>query len=66
MRSDRTKARRIARADHVDSLGKERQREKLPDAPKIHIHCRAQRHMEKRLLRTLWRAWRATASPLSY
>ncbi len=39
---------------------KERQREKLPDAPQAHIHNRALRHMAKRLLRELWRAWTAT------
>jgi hypothetical protein len=43
---------------------KERQREKLPDAPQAHIHHRALRHTAKRLLRDLWRAWRA-GSPLS-
>lgn len=45
---------------------KERQRGKLPDAPQAHIHNRALRHMAKRLLRDLWRAWRASAavSPL--
>lgn len=40
---------------------KERQRGKLPDAPQAHIHNRALRHMAKRLLRELWRHWRATA-----
>lgn len=30
---------------------------KLPDATKILIHRRAQRYMEKRLLRNLWRYW---------
>lgn len=39
-------------------LEKERQRGKMPDASKMHIHKRARRHMEKRLLRDLWRAWR--------
>lgn len=38
---------------------KERQREKLPDAPAAHIDNRARRHLAKRLLRDLWRAWRA-------
>src|SRR5260221_201728 len=38
---------------------KERQREKLPDAAQAHVHNRAQRHMEKRLLKHLWQAWRA-------
>lgn len=38
---------------------KERQRAKLPDAPQAHIHNRALRHTAKRLLRDLWRAWRA-------
>lgn len=28
-----------------------------PEMPKIHAHRRAQRYMEKRLLRDLWRAW---------
>jgi hypothetical protein len=37
---------------------KERQRAKLPDAPLAHPHNRAMRHMTKRLLRDLWRAWR--------
>lgn len=32
-----------------------------PDMPKIHAHRRAQRYMEKRLLRDLWRAWRRTS-----
>lgn len=36
---------------------KERQREKLPDAPAAHIDNRARRHLAKRLLRDLWRAW---------
>lgn len=39
---------------------KERQRAKLPDAPQAHVHHRAQRHMEKRLLKHLWQAWRAS------
>ncbi len=34
------------------------ERVKLPDASKMHIHRRAQRYMEKRLLRDLWKAWR--------
>lgn len=38
---------------------KARQREKLPDAPAAHIDNRARRHLAKRLLRDLWRAWRA-------
>jgi hypothetical protein len=37
---------------------KARQRAKLPDAPPAHPHNRAMRHMTKRLLRDLWRAWR--------
>jgi hypothetical protein len=37
---------------------KERQREKLPDASPAHIDNRAKRHLAKRLLRDLWRAWR--------
>lgn len=36
---------------------KERQRGKLPDAPAGHIDNRARRHLAKRLLRDLWRAW---------
>jgi hypothetical protein len=35
---------------------------KLPPA---HIHASAQRYMEKRLLRDLWRAWRRASVPLS-
>lgn len=31
---------------------------KLPDGTKMHWHRRAQRYVEKRLLRDLWRAWR--------
>ncbi len=31
-----------------------------PDMPKIKAHRRAQRYMEKKLLRDLWRAWRRT------
>lgn len=31
-----------------------------PEMPKIKAHRRAQRYMEKRLLRDLWRAWRRT------
>jgi hypothetical protein len=31
-----------------------------PEMPKIHAHRRAQRYMEKRLLRDLWRAWGRT------
>lgn len=35
------------------------EREKLgPEAPQAHVHNRARRYMEKRLLRDLWRAWR--------
>lgn len=41
---------------------KERQRAKLPDAPQAHIHNRALRHTAKRLLRDLWRSWRATGN----
>lgn len=37
---------------------KEVERAKLPDATKMHIHRRAQRYMEKRLLKDLWQAWR--------
>jgi len=45
---------------------KERQREKLPDAPAAHIDNRARRHLAKRLLRDLWRVWWACTcvSPL--
>jgi hypothetical protein len=32
-----------------------------PEMPKIHAHRRAQRYMEKRLLRDLWRAWGRTS-----
>jgi hypothetical protein len=28
-------------------------------SPKLHAHNRAQRYIEKRFLRELWRAWRA-------
>lgn len=35
--------------------------ERESDMPKIKAHRRAQRYMEKRLLRDLWRAWRAPA-----
>jgi hypothetical protein len=35
------------------------EQEKLPEGTKMHWHRRAQRYMEKRLLRDLWRAWRA-------
>lgn len=38
----------------------ERQRD--PEMRLIHAHRRAQRYMEKRLLRDLWRAWRKTKS----
>ncbi len=37
---------------------KARQAGKLPDGPKAHIDNRAKRHLAKRLLRDLWRAWR--------
>jgi hypothetical protein len=37
---------------------KARQHAKLPDGTLMHAHLRALRHMEKRLLRDLWRAWR--------
>jgi hypothetical protein len=37
---------------------KEYERERLPDAKPIVLHRRAQRYMEKRLLRDLWKAWR--------
>lgn len=40
---------------------KEIERAKLPDTTAMHIHRRAQRYMEKRLLRDLWRAWRRAA-----
>lgn len=32
--------------------------QKMPEGTKLHWHRRAQRYMEKRLLRDLWRAWR--------
>lgn len=35
--------------------------EKLPDGTKMHHHRRAQRYMEKRLLRDLWKFWRDSA-----
>lgn len=38
---------------------KEVERAKAPDAPKMAHHRRAQRYVEKRLLRDLWRAWRS-------
>ncbi len=41
---------------------KERQREKLPDAPNVHVDNRARRHLAKRLLRDLWRAWHGPGS----
>lgn len=37
---------------------KEIERAKAPDATKMAHHRRAQRYVEKRLLRDLWRAWR--------
>lgn len=37
---------------------KEYEAEKVPDGTKLLWHRRAQRYMEKRLLRDLWRAWR--------
>jgi hypothetical protein len=36
------------------------EQEKAPDGTKMLWHRRAQRYMEKRLLRDLWRAWRDT------
>lgn len=39
---------------------KQYEAEKAPDLPKMAHHRRAQRYMEKRLLRELWKAWRAT------
>lgn len=43
---------------------KEFERARDPEMTPIKAHRRAQRYMEKRLLRNLWRAWRA-AKPLS-
>lgn len=43
---------------------KERAREKLPDAPAAHIDNRALRHLAKRLLRDLWRAWTVSVALL--
>lgn len=43
---------------------KARQAEKLPDGPKIAINERAKRHLAKRLLRELWKAWRAEGAML--
>lgn len=40
---------------------KEFEREKLPDAAPIHTHRRAQRYMEKRLLKNLWQEWQRAA-----
>lgn len=37
---------------------KEYEKAKDPDATPMHHHRRAQRYMEKRILRDLWRAWR--------
>ena len=42
---------------------KERQRGKMPDASDGHIHNRALRHMEKRLLCDLWVEWRRLHGP---
>ena len=36
---------------------KQREKEKTPDQPKMAHHRRAQRYVEKRLLRNLWQAW---------
>jgi hypothetical protein len=36
-------------------------REKWPDTTPMHVHRAAQRYMEKRLLRDLWREWRKTS-----
>jgi hypothetical protein len=41
---------------------KELEATKLPDGPKMKIHRRAHRYMEKRLLRDLWREWRRCAA----
>ena len=41
---------------------KEYEREKAPDQKLIVYHRRAQRYMEKRLLRELWKAWRDCAA----
>lgn len=35
--------------------------EKMPDGTKMHHHRRAQRYMEKRLLKDLWKFWRDAA-----
>ncbi len=37
---------------------KARQAELHPELSRMHVHLRAKRYMEKRLLRDLWRAWR--------
>lgn len=44
---------------------KEVEAEKLPDGSKMHIHLRALRYMEKRLLRDLWNAWTAPSEAQS-
>lgn len=43
---------------------KDVERAKLPEATPMHVHRRAQRYMEKRLLRDLWKAWRRAKSAL--
>lgn len=40
---------------------KERYREKWPEASDMQVHRAAKRYIEKRLLRDLWRLWRADA-----
>jgi hypothetical protein len=43
---------------------KQYEMEKLPEGTKLLWHRRAQRYMEKRLLRDLWRAWRDSGPEL--
>lgn len=44
---------------------KEFEHQRDPEMTKMHAHRRAQRYMEKRLLRDLWRAWRLASQPLT-
>lgn len=53
----------VYRAAYLRRKAYEHARE--PEMSKLHAHRRAQRYMEKRLLRDLWRAWRRTTASVA-
>lgn len=59
---DARKEYELPKCEAIDAdpkLRKKYERRSGAYSPKAHAHCRAQRYVEKRVIRELWKAWRA-------